>query len=175
MEGSDKSTGGFNDQSGCSIGKDALVRGSGVGDGIGIWEQEDNGDRFCGANRGIDVNPDGGEELKGMFKMGDLSNGKEAGVPLWVSSDSTSSRAKDLGIGTGAVGGVKPVDLGGLDKVRAEGPAPTAELEIEEPCLCMFPGRVSEGDLLDRETFRLVKNNPGGIVYHVHERIGCMF
>ena len=55
-----------------------------------------------------------------MFKIGVLRIGKEAGIPLSACSDSTSSRT-GLGIGTGAVGGVKPVFPGGLDIVRPEG------------------------------------------------------
>ena len=135
-------------------------------DGSGIWELEDKGDRFCGividfpgADRVLDVNPDGGEELKGMFKTGDLRNGKDAGVPLWVSSNSAPSGAEVLGNDTGAVGGVKPDDLGGLDNVRAEGSAPpeTPAALKKESCLRIFPGGVSEES--DRETFRVIKNN----------------
>ena len=98
--------------------------------------------------------------------MGDLRNGKEAGVPLWDCSNSASSRAKDLGNGTGAVlGGVKPVDdPGGLDRVRAEGRAPPgtpAALEKEELCLCISPNRVFEKEgLLDRVTFELLRIAP---------------
>lgn len=55
-----------------------------------------------------------------MFKIGPLRIGKEAGIPLSACSNSTSSRT-GLIIGTGAVGGVKPVFPGGLDIVRPEG------------------------------------------------------
>jgi hypothetical protein len=96
-------------------------------DGSGVRKLDANGDRFCGygmdfpgAERGPDVSPDGGEELRGMFRTGDLRIGKEAGSPLCVCPDSGSSRAEGLGIGTGAVGGVKPVDPDGLDKLRPD-------------------------------------------------------
>ena len=98
-----------------------------------------------------------------MFKIGALRNGKDAGVPLWVGSNSASSHAEILGNDTGAVGGVKPDDLGGLDKVRAEGSAPPetpAALEKEEPCLRIFPGGAfEERHPLDRETLRVIKNS----------------
>jgi hypothetical protein len=114
---------------------------------------------FPGTERGLDVNPDGGEEVKGMCKTGDLRIGKEAGFPLCVCSNSGSSRAKGLGIGTWALGGVKPLIPGGLDKVRPDGRAPPgtpAALEKEGPC--RLPGRVFEMEgLLDRETFELLR------------------
>ena len=98
-----------------------------------------------------------------MFKIGALRNGKDAGVPLWVGSNSASSHAEILGSDSGAVGGVKPDDLGGLDKLRAEGSAPPetpAALEKEEPCLRIFPGGAfEERDLLDRGTLRVIKNS----------------
>jgi hypothetical protein len=58
-----------------------------------------------------------GGNLNGVFNMGDLETGKEARIPLFVSSNlnSGSSRGKGLGIGAGAVGGVKPVDLDGCE------------------------------------------------------------
>lgn len=97
-------------------------------DESGVRKLEDNGDGFCGygmdfpgTERGPDVNPNGGEELKGMCRTGDLRIGKEAEIPLCVCSDSGSSRPEGLGIGTGALGGVKPDDPGGLDKVRPDG------------------------------------------------------
>ena len=138
-------------------------------EGSGIRKLEDNGDGFCGygmdfpgTDRGPDVNPDGGEELRGMFRMGGLRIGKEAGIPLGVCSNSGSSRAKGLGIGTEVIGGVKPVDPvdpDGLDKVRPDGRAPPgapAALEIED--LCRLPGRVFDMEgLLDREAFELLK------------------
>jgi hypothetical protein len=162
-EGSGKSRGGFNDQSERSLGEDALVRDSGVVDGSGVRKPEDNGDGFCGygmdfpgTERGPDVNTDEGEELKGMFRIGDLRIGNEAGIPLCVCSNSGSSRAKGLGIVTG---GVKPVDPSGLDKVRPDGRAPPgtpAALEKED--LCRLPGTVFEMEgLLDREAFELLK------------------
>jgi hypothetical protein len=159
IEDSGEHRGGFNDQSGWSLGGDALVRDSGVVDGSGVRKLEDKGDRFCGsgidfgADRGPHVNPDGGEELNGMFKMGDLRNGKEEGVPLWVCISSASSRPTDLGIGTGAVGGVKPVDIEGFDKLRAEGRAPPGTpVALEKEELRRLPGMVfEEGCLLDRE------------------------
>jgi len=74
-----RSRGRFGDQSVWSLGKDALVRDSGVVDGSEVRELEDNGDGFCGygfdlpgTEQGPDVNPDGGEELKGMCRIGDL-------------------------------------------------------------------------------------------------------
>jgi hypothetical protein len=64
-----------------------------------------------------------------------------------------------LGTGTGAAGGVKPVDIGGLDKLRAEGralPGTPAAFEKEE--LRRLFGRVLEdGRLLDREAFELLR------------------
>lgn len=94
---------------------------------------------FPGAERGPDVNTDGGEELKGMFRIGALRIGKEAGVPLCVCPNSGSSRAKGLGIGTGPLGGVKPVDPDGLDKLRPDGRAsPGTPATIEEG-LCRLP------------------------------------
>jgi hypothetical protein len=163
--GSGKSRGGFNDQSERSLGEDTLVRDSGVVDGSGVRKPEDNGDGFCGygmdfpgTERGPDVNPDGREELKGMYRIGYLRIGKEAGFPLCVCSNSGSSRAKGLGIGTGTFGGVKPVDPDGLDMVRPDGRAPPgtpAALEKED--LCRLPGRVFEMEgLLDREAFELL-------------------
>lgn len=161
-EGSGKSSGGFNDQSERSLGEDALVRDSGVVDGSGVRQLEDNGDGFCeygmdfpGTER-AEVNADGGEELKGMFRIGYLRIGKEAGIPLCVCSDSGSSRAKGLGIVSGRV---KPVDPSGLDKVRPDGRAPPgtpAALEKED--LWRLPGRVFEMEgMLDREAFQLLK------------------
>ena len=151
-EGASKRRGGFNDQSERSLGEDTLVRDSGVVDGSGVRELGDNGDGFCGygmdfpgTDPGPDVDPDGGEEVKGMCRIGDLRFGKEAGVPLCVFSNPGSSRTKGLGIGTGALGGVKPVDPDGLDKVRPDGrgpPGTPAALEKED--LCRLPGRVFE-------------------------------
>ena len=57
---------------------------------------------FPGTGRGPNVNPDGGEELKGMSRVGYLR--------LRVCSNSGSSRAKGLAMGTGALGGVKLAD-----------------------------------------------------------------
>ena len=98
-----------------------------------------------------------------MFKTGALRDGKDAGVPLWVSSNSAPTGAEVLGNDTGAVGGVKPDDLGGLDRVRAEGSVPPetpAALEKEEPCLRIFPGGAfEERHPLDRETLRVIKNS----------------
>lgn len=129
VEGSGKSRGGFNDQSKGSLGGDALVRDSGMVNGSGVRRSDDNGDGFCGMDfpgteRGPDVDPDGGEELRGMFRVGYLRIGKEAEIPLCVCSNSGPSRIKGLGIGTGALGGVKPVDSDGLDKLRPDGRAP---------------------------------------------------
>jgi hypothetical protein len=131
VEGSGKNGGGFNDQSQRSLGEDTVVRDSGVVEGSGIRKLEDNGDGLCGygmdfpgTDRGPDVNPAGGEELRGMFRMRGLRIGKEAGIPLGVCSNPGSSRAKGLGIGTEALGGVKPIDPDGLDKVRPDGRAP---------------------------------------------------
>jgi hypothetical protein len=160
-----RSRGRFGDQSVWSLGKDALVRDSGVVDGSGVRKLEDNGDGFCGdgidlpdTERGPDVNPDGGEELKGMYRIGDFRDEKEDGIPLCMCSDSGSSRGKDSGIGTGAVERVNPDDPGGLDKVRADGRVPPgilAALEKEE--LCRLPGRVFEVEgLQDREAFQLL-------------------
>lgn len=125
VDGSGKSMGGFNDQSEGSFGGDTLVGNSAVVDGSGVRKLELNGDGFCGygmdfpgAERGPDVTPDGGEELRGMFRIGDLRIGKEAGSPLCVSPNSGSSRT--TGIGTGALGGVKPVKPYGLDKLRPD-------------------------------------------------------
>jgi hypothetical protein len=165
VEGSGKSRGGFNDQSEWSLGEDTLVRDSGVVHGSGVRKLEDNGDGVCGygtdlpgTERGLDVSPDGGEELKGMFRIGGLRNGKEDGIPLRVCS-SGSSRAKGVGIGTGDLGGVKPVDSGGLDKARPDGRAPPgtpATLEKEDPR--RLPGKVFEMEgLLDREAFELLR------------------
>lgn len=110
--------------------------------------------------------------------MGDLRNGKEAGFPLWICTSSASSRPKDLGIGTGAVGGVKPVGIEGLDKLRAEGralPGTPAALEKEEPR--RLPAVVfEEGCLPDREEAFELLSIAGVTKYiHVHERIECMF
>jgi hypothetical protein len=161
-EESGKSRGGFNDQSEGSIGDDTLVWDSGVVDGSGARKLEDNGDGFCGygmdfpgSERGLDVKPDGGEELKGMSRVGYLRIGKEPEIPLCVCSNPGSSCAKGLGIGTGDFGGVKPVDPSGLDKVRPDRralPGILAELEKGD-----LPGRVFEVEgLLDRETFGLL-------------------
>ena len=57
---------------------------------------------FPGMGRGPNANPDGGEELKGMSRVGYLR--------IRFCSNSGSSRAEGLGIGTGALGGVKLVD-----------------------------------------------------------------
>lgn len=152
--------------------------------GSGLRKLEDNGDGFCGygtdlpgAERGPDVNPDGGEEVKGMFRIGYLRVGKEAEIPLCVCPDSSSSRDKGVGIDTGTLGGVKPVDPGGLDKARPDGRAPPGTpTALEKEDLCRLPGRVFEMEgPLDREAFKLLKNSWHDRVYHVHERIGCMF
>jgi hypothetical protein len=144
-----RSRGRFGDQSVWSLGEDALVRDSGVVDRSGVRKLEDNGDVFCGygidlpdTERGPDVNPDGGEELKGI---GDLRDEKEDEIPLCMCSNSGSSRGKDLGIGTGAVGEVNPDDPGGFDESRVEGrvsPGTPAALEKEE--LRRLAGRVFE-------------------------------
>jgi len=136
-----------------------------VVDGRGVRKLEDNGDGFCGygmdfpgTERGLDVNPDGGEEVKGMFRIG-LRIGKEAGVPLCVCSNSGSACAKGLGIVTGDLGGVEPIDPSGLDKVRPDGRAPpVTPAELEKDDLCRLPGRVLEMEgLLDREAFELLR------------------
>ena len=135
-------------------------------DGSGVRKLEDSGDGFCaygmdfpGTERGPHVNPDGGEELKGMSRIGYLRIGKEAGIPLCVCSNSDSSRANGLGIGTGALGGVKPVDLAGLDKVRPDGRAAAGTLPaLEKEDLCRLPGRAFDMEgLLDREAFELLR------------------
>lgn len=137
-------------------------------DGSGVRKLEDSGDGLCGygmdfpgTERGPDVNPDGGEELKGMSRIGYLRIGKEAGIPLCLCSNSGSSRAKGLGIGTGDLGGVKLVDPVGLDKARPDGRAPAGTPPaLEKENLCRLPSEVFEMEgLLDRED----------------ERIGCMF
>jgi hypothetical protein len=113
---------------------------------------------FPGAERGPDVSPDGGEELRGMFRIRDLRIGKEAGIPLCVCPNSGSSRATGLGIGTGAFGGVKPLDPDGLDKLRPDGRAPPGTPATLEEDLCRLPDRVFEMEgLLDRETFELLR------------------
>ena len=90
-----------------------------------------------------------------MFKIGALWDGKEAGIPLSACCSSTSSCAKGLGIGTGALGGVEPVFRGGLDKVSAEGRAPGV---IENGLLSRFPGGVlGGGDLIIREAFEVLR------------------
>lgn len=86
--------------------------------------------------------------------MGDLRNGKEAGIPFGVCSNSASSPAKGLGNGTGAVGGDKPVDLGGLDKLRAEGRTPPGTAMLEKDELADF---LVEGGLGDRLAFELLR------------------
>lgn len=50
-----------------------------------------------------------------LFNIGDFETRKEAEIPLCACSNSGSSRCHDLGIGTGAVEGVKPVDLDGCE------------------------------------------------------------
>jgi hypothetical protein len=168
VEGSGKSRGGSNNQSEWSLGEDTLVRDSGVAHGNAVRKLEDNGDEFCGygmnfpvlvLERGPDVNPDRGEELKGMYRTGDLRIGKEAGLPLCVCSNSGPSHAKGLGIGTGALGGVKPVDPGGLDKVRPDGrPPPGTPAVLEKEDLCRLPCRGFEVEgLLDREAIELLR------------------
>ena len=114
---------------------------------------------FPGTERGPDVNPDGGEELKGMSRIGYLRIGKEAGIPLCVCSNSGSLHSKGLGIGIGALGGVKPVDPAGLDKVRPDERAPAGTPPaLEKEDLCRLPGRVLEMEgLLDREAFELLR------------------
>jgi hypothetical protein len=72
------------------------------------------------------------------LKIGDLRNGKEAGLgPLEdCSSEEPSSYAEGLGNGSGAEGGVKPVPLDGLDIVRNEGrPPPEIGAALEEETL----------------------------------------
>lgn len=85
--------------------------------------------------------------------MGDLRDGKEAGTPLGVCSNSASSLAKGLGNGTGAVGGLKPVDLDGLDRARAEGRRPPGTETLEKE-LADF---LLEGGLGDRLAFKLLR------------------
>lgn len=112
---------------------------------------------FPGADRETVPNPtsEGGEELKGMFKIGALRDGREEGVPLSVCCSSTSSCAKGLGIGTGSLGGVEPVSRGGLDNVSAEGRAPAV---MENALLSRFPGGVlGGGDLIIREPFEVLR------------------
>jgi hypothetical protein len=100
-----------------SVARKLADKGDGFGDGVGLPDV----DRLRNVNPAIE----GGEELNGMFfRTGDLRNGKEAGSPLRGCSNSASSRAEGLGIGKGAMGGVEPALLDGLDKVRAEGRAP---------------------------------------------------
>jgi hypothetical protein len=77
-----------------------------------------------------------------MFKIGPLRIGKEVDIPLSAYPNSTSSRT-GLGIGTGAVGGVKPVFPSGLDIVRPEGRTPM----------------IFERDLVFREAFEAIKNS----------------
>jgi hypothetical protein len=141
-----------------------------VANGNAVRKLEDNGDEFCGygmnfpgTERGPDVNPDRGEELKGeelkgMYRIGDLCIEEEEGLPLCVCSNSGTSRAKGLGIGTGALGGDKLVDPG-LDNARPDGRAPPgtpAVLEKED--LCRLPDRVFELEgLLDREAIELLR------------------
>jgi hypothetical protein len=112
-----------------------------------------------------------------MGRTGYLRIGKEAGLPLCVCPGSGSSCAKGLGIGTGDLGGVKQVEAGGLDTVRPDGRAPPGTLaKLEKEDLCRLPGRVFEMEgLLDREAFELLRIAGMTVVYHVHERIGCMF
>jgi len=94
-----------------------------------------------------------------MCRIGYLRIGKEAGAPPFVCSNSGSSRAKGSGIDTGTSGGVKPVDTGGLDKVRPDRRAPPGTPAVlEEDDLCRLPGRVFEIEsLLDREAFGMLK------------------
>jgi hypothetical protein len=163
VEGSGKSRGGSSIESEWSL---RVIRDSGVAHGNAVRKLEDNGDEFCGygvnfpgTERGPDVNPDWGEELKGMYRIGDSRIGKEEGLPLCVCSNSGTSRAKGLGIGTGALGGDKLVGPGGLDNVRPDGRAPPgtpAVLEKED--LCILPDRVFKLEgLLDREAIELLR------------------
>jgi hypothetical protein len=59
----------------------------------------------------------GGGETQWGVQHGGFRNGKKAGIPLRVCAcpNPGSLLSKDLSIGTGAVGQVKPVDLGGCE------------------------------------------------------------
>jgi len=94
-----------------------------------------------------------------MFKIGVLRDGKEAGVPLSACTKSTSSHAKGLDNGTGAVGGVKPVIPGGLDKERVESRLPPGiPAVLGGEVWRGVPDEVIEGeDLLIRETFEALR------------------
>jgi len=93
-----------------------------------------------------------------MFKIGVLRDGKDAGGPLSVCTKSTSSRAKGLDNGTGAVGGVKPVFPGGLDEERAEGRLPPGiPAVLGREARCGVPDEVVECEdllVLIRENVR---------------------
>jgi hypothetical protein len=131
-------------------------------DGSGVRKQADKGDGLDGdgiglpgADRGTapKLACEGGEELKGMFRIGVLRNGKEAGIPL---SACTRSAFKLLGNSTGAEGGVKPVFPGGLDMVSAESLLPPAVPGREGRC--PFPDEVIEcEDLIILEAFEVLR------------------
>ena len=166
IEESGKSRGGLNDQSGRSIDGDMLVRDSSEVDGSGARKLADKGDGlvgdgigFPGADRGTVPKPacEGGEELKGMFKIGVLRDGKEAGIPLSACTKSTSSRAVGLDNGSGAVGGVKPVFPGGLDKERAESRLPPGIPVVLGGEVWLDVEAIEGEDLLSRETFEVLR------------------
>jgi hypothetical protein len=148
---SDKNGGGFNDWSEWSLDEDTLVRRLG-----------DNRDGFCGygagfpdSEREIDVNPDVGEELKGMSRIGYWVIEEKAGFPLRVCSNSGTLRAKGLDIGVGALRGGKPVDPVGIDKVRPDGRAPPGTpAALDKVGLRGVSGRVFPRS---RETFELLR------------------
>jgi len=126
----------------------------------------DNRDGFCGYGMGfpdtereLDVNPDGRKELKGMSRIGELLIEEEAGIPLCVWSNSGSLRARGLDIGIGALGGSKPVDPGGIDKVKPDGRAPPGTpATLDKVGLRRVSGRVFEMEgPRYRETFELLR------------------
>jgi hypothetical protein len=98
-----------------------------------------------------------------MFKIGVLRDGKGAGGPLSACTKPTSSRAKGLDDGTGAVGVVKSVFPGGLDKESAESRLPPGiPAVLGGEVRCGAPDEVIESeDLLIREAFEAssIKND----------------
>jgi hypothetical protein len=116
VEESSKDRGCFNDQSEGSLCEDTLVRDSDMIDENGVRKLEDDGDGYCGygidfpgPERRLGVNPDEAEGLIRLPRVGYCGLWEKTGISLCVSSNSGSSRAKDLGIGTGDLGGVKSI------------------------------------------------------------------